>query len=260
MNKKIIILIYIFIIFVILAGFQCECGDNDIVENDTTANGEKILQEYFFPTEMNYDGGYAGNHLIDKLYPIGWSKSGKFAYATETSDEGIGVYMFKIEVINLINDEIEWSWETEADEENYREEIWKDNYKEFKKYLNKHEIIQKKNIELGELFFKYKGKEYNLDLITKNDVDPDFGFEIIVETKILLRSPQLGQKTVFEYEEKNYSMILNQMIAGYIMSPYEDRILVVLKNERWGSEGIPSVIYFTFSGSNLYTGFKTDTN
>ena len=84
--------------------------------------------------------------------------------------------------------------------------------------------------------------------------------DVIVETKISLHSPQLGSKKIYEYKEKDYSMILSQLISGYIMSPYEDRILVILKNERWGWEGVPSVVYFSLTGSNLTTGFQPDTN
>jgi len=255
MKKKIIYLLIFIFVFSSLG-----CNNNETDKVNGNIDEEEILQEYFFPKELNYTGLYAGDYLVDKFYPIGWSKEGHFAFITEYADEGIGGYMFKIDVINLINDQVEWSWESEPDDDNYREEIWKDNYKTIKTELNKYGIIQKRNMEIGNVFFNYKGKEFNIKLKTETEVDRDYGFDVIVGTKIYLNSPQLGNKKVYEYKETDYSMILSQLIAGYIMSPYEDRILIILKNERWGWEGVPSVVYFELTGANLTTGFQPETN
>ncbi len=253
MNKK---TIYLLIFIFIFASFGCN-NDGNINSN---IDDDEILQEYFYPEELNYTGLYAGDFLVDKFYPIGWSKEGHFAFITEFADEGIGTYMFRIEIINLVNDKVEWWWESEPDEDNYRDDNWNDNYEMIKEKLNNYGIIQKKNMEIGNVFFNYKGKEFNIKLDTKTEVDRDYGFDVIVGTKISLQSPQLGSKKVYEYKEKDYSMILSQLIAGYLMSPYEDRILIILKNERWGWEGIPSVVYFSLTGSNLTTGFKPEEN
>lgn len=250
----------ILILFVVLFGFYaCTDDDSNNKINDNTED-EYILQEYFFPEELIYNKQFSDDFLYDKFYPIGWSKNGHFAYFTEYADEGIGGYMVKIEIINLVNDKVEWNWETPPDDDNYREEVWKDNYETFKEKLNEYEIIQKKDMEFGEVYFTYKGKEFNIELKTKKQTDPDYGFDVIVGTEVFISSPQLGRKKVYSYTEKEYSMILSQMIAGYIMSPYEDRILIFIKNERWGWEGIPSVVYFTLTGSNLNTGFQAETN
>ena len=250
-NKKIFVII---LIFGSLSIFNTNCKCNKI------SNGSDITdfqQEYYFPEELSYSNP-GDSYVLDKLYPIGWSKDGHFAFMTEASEEGLGIYMLRIEILNTINGKIEWTWETDTENENYREEVWKDNYDLFKEELNKYNILQTKNNLIAEAFFTYNNEDYYINLKHTTEVNRDYGFDVIVGTEVYINSEKLGKKKIYEYYEPEYSMMLGQIVAGHIISPYEDRLLVILKNERWGWEGPPNVVYFTLTGSNLNTGFQTD--
>lgn len=243
--------------FTILLGLiftiGCKTGQNNNGENFDT---ETVTDEYFFPEEVTYNQSVS-EVLVDKFYPIGWSKDGNFAYIIEPADEGLGNYVFGIIIINLVSNKILWDWYTDpvVDEDLYREDIWKKNYDEFKKQLNINGIIQVRNIKLLDKYFSYDKKDFVVRAETKTEKDPDLKIELINHCNIFIKSPDLGEKQISSTDYE-MSMILEQQIAGCILSPFEDRVVVILKSERWGYEGPPDVVEFELFGSNLSTGFK----
>lgn len=230
----------------------CKIGQN----KKDNVNFDEIAEEYFFPEEIIYNQS-VGDVIPDRFYPIGWSKNGNFAYIIEPADEGLGNYMMGVVVISLISDEVIWDWWTEpgVDEELYREEIWKDNYDEFKENLNEYGIIQQRDMELLDDYFVYDKQDFILRIEVERNDDNAMGIETVALSKTYLKSPQLGEKLVAEkiYEE---SMILGQQVVGCFVSPYEERIAIVIKSERWGWEGPPNIVEYEIIGSNLLTGFQ----
>ncbi len=245
------ILSLLFITSIVFFGCKSEQSNNN--EN---FDPELIEEEYFFPEEIYYNKSVA-EVLTDKFYPIGWSKDGNFAYILEPADEGLGNYMMGIIIINLISDEVVWEWFSDpiVDEDVYREDLWKKHYKEFKQKLNKNGIVQVRNIKLLEPYFTHDKKDFIARLETKTEKDPDINVDLVSGCKIFIKSQKNGEKLI---AEKKYeaSMILGQNIAGCLISPFEDRVIVILKNERWGYEGPPNVVEYEIFGANLSTGFK----
>lgn len=235
---------------IIAAGCKTGQKNNDEVDLD------EISEEYFFPEEIRYNQS-VGEVIADRFYPIGWSKDGNFAYILEPADEGLGNYMIGVVIISLVSNEVLWDWYTDpvVDEELYREEIWKKHYDEFKENLNEHGIIQHRNIELSDSYFVYDNKDYMVHLEMEKSDKNSMGIETVNESKIYIKSPDLGEKLIDEkiYEQ---SMILGQKVVGCLISPYEDRVAIIVKSERWGYEGPPNVVEFEIFGTNLTTGFK----
>lgn len=247
-NKKLFVLI-----LVLVFAFGCKTGQNNNGENLDT---DIVEEEYFFPEELTYNQSVS-EVLVDKFYPIGWSKDGNFAYILEPADEGLGNYMFGVVIINLVSDEVIWDWYTDpiVDEELYREDVWKKHYDEFKEALNENGITQVRKIKLEDTYFTYNKKDFVVRLENETEKDPDINIELISGSKIYIKSPDLGEKLVAE-EKYESSMILGQQISGCLISPFEDRVVVILKTERWGYEGPPNVVEFEVYGANLSTGFK----
>jgi hypothetical protein len=248
MRKTGIILIISMLIF----ASGCKTGK----KNKENIKFDQVSEEYFFPEQMRYNQGVT-DVLPDKFYPIGWSKHGNFAYIIEPADEGLGNYQMGIVIMNMVSNEVLWDWYTkpEVTKDLYREDIWQKHYKNFKQMLNKYGIIQQRHIKLTNPYFTYKKKDYTIKLQTTTTKNKDMGIDVITQSQIYLKSPQLGQKQI---AQKQYpaSMIIGQQIAGCIISPFEDRIAVIVKSERWGYEGPPDVVEFQLFGANLSTGFK----
>jgi len=249
-----------FLIIFLLTIYSCKPdGSSKTNDSDSTATELELTGIYELPKELPYSNHDPENFNCDKFYPLGWSKDGLFAYIEEVADEGSGYYFFKIIIQNMISDKIEWELEPTYSEDGDLASIWTENYTLIQSKLKGKKIIQNKNFELGETNFKYLNKEYTLKIETKTEKNEDFGFDVITETQVKLTSPQLGTKTIYDYKETKYSMVLGQIVSGYIQSPFEDRIAVIIKSERWGYEGPPSTIHFTVTGCNLTESFQPET-
>lgn len=231
-----------------------EITEQDI-KNTSTNETAYTPEDYSLPKELNYLKK-TGDFLVDRIYPIGWSKDGKFAYITEPADEGSGFYLFKLVVFDAVNNKIAWSWKPEDSEEGNLSATWKKNYSLFKEKLNEYQIEQNNNIELKEGKTTFKGNEYQLVLDTKTETDPDFGFDLIKEIKITINSPELGTKEIYNSKMDEYSMYIGAFVPGYILSPYNGRIVVLCQLEQVGYEGPPNIVLFQLIGSDLLLGFK----
>ncbi len=251
------------VIFIIISCTSDSSDDNDNNTTDTNKTKEtvvkdNVIQDYVIPKELDYYK-QDGNIIYDKFYPIGWSVDGKFAYISEPADEATGFYLFEIKIIDVTNDNIVWSWKPKDSEEGDFKSTWENFYELFKKQLNSYNIKQINNFELGSSDFDNSGNDYSISMKTKSKTNGDYGFDVVTETYVNIESSKLGQKTVFAQIEKGYSMILAALVSGYIKSPFEDRIIIICKFERWGYEGPPNVMFFKLAGCDLGSGFTSKT-
>lgn len=241
--------------------------DTPVVEDipepdiDSTQTGRdtisaEVPDEYSIPKELSYIK-LSDNLLIDRFYPIGWSADGKFAYICEPTDEACGCYFFKIAVQDMVTDKEIWKWDfnDEGEGENL-ESVWWKHYKEFKTKLHKYKIIQSTNIQLQKSPIDHKGNHYVFDMDVEMTQDTDFGFDVMKSVVIKIESEQLGKKRFHRYYEKDYPMVLNTKLTGYVLNPYEDRIFLMRTEECRGYEGPPNVVSFVFAGCQLTEGFS----
>ena len=198
--------------------------------------------------------------MYDKLFPIGFSKEGLFAYIVEPADEACGCYFMNFIITNLKTDNVVWEFKYEGSLEDYLEEqenmksIWKKNKLLFEEKLNTFGIIQQKSIKLEKFPVHYSGNGYKATLNSYKKEKEDWGIEVVVQNQIWLTSSRSGKKMVFNEAFSTDNFILSANISGFIKSPYEDRIAIMLKQERRGWEGPPNVISFQFIGAHLTDG------
>jgi hypothetical protein len=238
-------------------GNKGENGNPDSVSIAQYENIDFEKQEYSVPTELVYNKT-GKDFLYDKIYPIGWSKNGMFAYIIEPADEGSGLYWFELVILDIVNNKVAWSWKPSEISEGSVSKIWKENYGLFKKNLSESEIIQQKNFSFKSGKTSYKGNDYELILDAKSETDPDFGFEVVKEVEINIVSPELGKKQIYKKKNEEYSLILAAYIPGYLLSPFDDRVVVFCQQERNGYEGPPNVVFFDLIGTDLIRGFKKE--
>jgi len=75
-----------------------EITSDDTIDN--SSNEAYVADDYQIPDELIYNK-QSDNFLIDKLYPIGWSKDGKFAYIIENLHILLNPLMKKVVFIFL---------------------------------------------------------------------------------------------------------------------------------------------------------------
>lgn len=245
---------YLLISTLLIAFVACK---NDKKQSEKkTKNPEFETQDYFFPPQVFYFQERE-NYLVDKFYPIGWSKDGFFAYITEPQAPALGNYIFELTIINVLNGDTLWYWHSPYDKETVREEVWKNNYDLFKTMLNKYKIVQLKQPKLLPPYFNYNGNDYSVELQTDFQKRSGYGYEPITHTRIIIRSKQKGVKVAYDYWLPKNSILINQTIAGVMLSPFGDKIAIVLQQERPGYEGPPNVVTFQIVGTDLTTGWNS---
>lgn len=236
-----------------------ETTDDDnikILKPKDVSGKDKPPETYQMPKELVYTPQH-DKTLYHKFYPIGWSREGKFAYISEPADEACGCYFFKIVIQDMITDDKVWEWKyNDNGAGDDMKTVWWKNLRTFNEKLHENKIIQLQDIEIGPPVFQYDNRKYYIDLDTKLREDPDYGFDVMQRAIINIRSPQLGKKTIYNYYERKYAMVLNTMLIGHIKNPYEDRVCIIHTEERRGYEGPPNVVYFKLSGCDLVEGYE----
>ena len=88
------------------------------------------------------------------------------------------------------------------------------------------------------------------------ETNEDFGFDVVKSTNIFIKCPELGTKKIHSYTENEYNLCVGKIVQGVLLSPFEDRVAVLVKTERCGYEGPPNVVEEFLVGSNLVESFK----
>lgn len=250
------------LIVVIFCFLAISCNNNNGENGQAdSSNVEQNIQSdknvFELPKELEYTRSKDG-FSYDRLYPIGWSKDGKFAYIVEPAEEESGFYLFEIIILDIVNNKVVWSWKPEESEEGDLATTWKDNYEIFEKQLNEAEIQQSKKFELKATKGSYKGNEYELIMESKTKTDPDFGVDMVDEFILKIISDELGTKDFYEQKTNSLDYILSAYVPGYLLSPHDDRIVVICHLERIGATGPPNVVFFELVGTDLIRGFKKE--
>lgn len=205
---------------------------------------------------------------FDVIFPIGWSKDGKFAYVEPAVEAG----GYEIQILDLVHDSTLSRLYLILNDEDWEKaqkwtlsNFWNNQYKEIDSLLSYFRIIQQKEFVLKEFPIWVMNKEGEggdqdewLYLNTTFDFNSRIGFNKTFENKMTyyLQSSTKGLKKINEsyYNPETEWGFSN---LGYLKSPYENRIaLLNTKTHRWFCEGPPATEILYILGVHLKTGFK----
>lgn len=197
--------------------------------------------------------------IIEKFYPIGWSKDGKFAFYTEPADEACGCYFAELVIQDLRTDKIIWQkkYNSENGGADDLQKYWTKNQKEFSRRLAQYGIVPNKDFTLLDSPLKTADHTVNVDLFSDVKIAEDtYNSKGNVILKLL--SDKKGAKTVYQktYNGKGYDGVMNAEIGGILLSPFEPRSAIVLIETRRGYEGPPNITNIKIVGATLNGGFK----
>lgn len=218
----------------------------------------------------SYQREYPGQvFYTENFYPIGWSKNGNFAYYIEPVDEACGCYFAKLFIMDLVSDKVLWTFEHEGDfiDEDRKAgkpyslpTLWRANQKLFSAKLREHGIESQTGVSLRSFPASYKGDILTADF--KAQQRAGLGedariYGVVGKLLLQLNSKRHGKKTVldFSYKQDDFLPLYAGML-GYVQSPFEPRIAVILMEIFRGYEGPPNTGSVRIVGANLATGFK----
>lgn len=226
------------------------------------------LDRFVRRTFPAYYGREGWNRLYTEvIFPIGWSRDGKFAYYVEPVDEECGCYFAEMVIQDLRTDKVLWEFKNKPQErvdaqgvpipDDIRK-LWKRNEKMFTEKLREHNIEQVARLTLLPATFRSGGKSYTAKVSALRGNDTD-GLRRLRRLTLDLSSPSLGKKSLFAAEYKGddiYGSPLDAAVAGAFKSPFENRLAVVMVKVQRGWEGPPHTVAAHIAGADLTSGFR----
>jgi hypothetical protein len=212
------------------------------------------LKEYESPNAILLPG---------RLYPLGWSKEGLFAYVYEPPDEACGCYFFRLIVQDMVSDEVLWEYrydseELSADKPDPIEDLadmWRAHGDELEDRLLAFGIIRARDAALTPL--PQAGPE-GLGASFRTGSVPEekshYGYAYLSSYELEMSSAA-GKKTIFRSGELDRGP-LHVSSPGYLKSPFEPRAAVLIEETWRGWEGSPHVVQLRFSGCDLRGGWR----
>ncbi|MEO1652447.1 MAG: hypothetical protein AAFU64_02785 [Bacteroidota bacterium] len=212
-----------------------------------------IIPEYQALTESN------PSYMPARIFPLGWSKKGAFAYAMEWPDEAGPAYTMNVFVLDrqvedqspLFSYKVESGIEGNEKQPNDRESVWRVFGDSIRALLEPFEIIESREIKVKSLasYEKATGNSYKLRILNRKDQASSFAQEHIQELEILPLGK--GKAQGFLYAER-YEFIdepaypIQAFLRYYLAHPYSDKILMILERVYQGKKGSSKPVSFEF--------------
>lgn len=200
-------------------------------------------------------------NLTEAFYPIGWSREGKFAYIVEPADDVCDCYFANLVIKDLKTDTVLWHFDYQSrafDEKDNTPKswpaFWRFNQRLFSKKLSEYRIAQTTGFAFKSFPIIYNGDELTATVSVERDQkgwDPRFVSAIALQ----MSSKRKGRKIVYQKSDLTDSEVLDVRLLGYLKSPFEHRVALVLLEHQRGFE-MSQVIKVNLIGSDLFSGFK----
>ncbi len=195
------------------------------------------------------------DYLVPQFYPFGWSENGKFAYILKTEMQGRGGYIESFVILDTITDDFVWYKSFDSVEDNDRDLI----FNNFKRQMQENKIIQSE-ISIREPPVKTPDDTITFEFSFVEKKFPDSADEIdrmmegYYESYTLFGYSQKRGKKKLTHRQGGIAISIG--ILGYIKSPFEERVIVIVKSVSRGWEGPPNPVDIDLIGCHLKSGFK----
>ena len=205
--------------------------------------------------------------LQTHLIPIGFSPAGAFAWIELPPDEAIGCFLWSFVIVDLVTDKElhreHWDEGTGGSCEKIVDTASLLALKgpAFQAALAKHGVIADQALALQPLPYAHEG-----DLFDVRQVPGPPQFDqgaISVPLDLSARSQLHGRKsigTVYVQATEDMPRTWGQELLGVIPSPFEPRVVVVLREIGRGWEGPPNPEHLRLFGASLEKGFPAPSN
>ncbi|MBQ9630046.1 MAG: hypothetical protein IJR49_00460 [Treponema sp.] len=206
-------------------------------------NPIKYIVEKFNLTQMN------SIYAHSKLYVLGFSQTGKIAYIEAQNFEGVGEFIFLFYIQDLVSDKIFYHFSKAESELEYGKQSVKDflvaNSEEFDKVITQHKIILE-NHNFNEFPFRQNHHVLNVSADVK-DTGRKMHELFQISDYTLTAINEIGKQKTLHLQKD--VPVENVFVCGYVKSPFENRLAIIIAEQRFGFEGFD--LHYHIVGSNL---------
>ncbi|MCP4922293.1 MAG: hypothetical protein GY913_35780 [Proteobacteria bacterium] len=192
--------------------------------------------------------------LDAELRPIGFSPDGKLAILYVAPDEAVGCMQWSFLVIGLVSDGVVDRIQTtnepcDAD----IQVVWERESTRVQAMLDKHGVVA------TEVAFQRFSTGFDARLVTGSlhlPENEELPFKVPVT--VMLSADGKGEKKIGQLAvttQYDMPMTWGHEVLGYVQSPYEPRIGVLVREIHRGWEGLPTVETVHVIGASLEEGF-----
>lgn len=219
-----------------------------------TAHGEA---GYTLPEAVSLPGVADGEELYFELRPFGWSRDGAFAYMSVREVDGRGGVIFRYVVIDAVRDELlavveddSFDWDNGAMDPT-PEYSWRRSRRSVEEMLRAHSIVQSKSA-VRTFPLEAEAGRYDASVLISPDAEAeDPAFDRLESYQVWVRQDGTAAKRISRQRDV---FGVDAKVSGYLRSPYEPRMLVVVLEEHYVFEG--TELHPRLFGSHLNYGFR----
>jgi hypothetical protein len=205
--------------------------------------------EYSGAPEFDEDDPMTYGYNVGGFYPIGWSLNGLY-FAYMSTGAGYGGSE-SIEILNTQTDEIESSLVLSESDPDGTKTYYQPQDKVVEDFIRKYEICKHFNYQKGDSFTSSKnGNKFTFEVAA----DEQIFFENAemesgkVEIYANMISPKTKRKQISAYT--SYGGVWSIEINGFIKSPVENKVILLVNNSERGYEN-ETDIYYKLISCNL---------
>ncbi|MDR0312900.1 MAG: hypothetical protein LBI14_04825 [Treponema sp.] len=215
-------------------------------------------QEFTFPPQINF---FQYSKSTGSLYDFpntriwGWSNTGKIAYSIERHIDGRGGQIINFVVLDLITDEIVFQLNMDSfDHNDATDEALYDFYRAtISNAFETHDIIGQRT-DFLQFPIRKNNMVYNSQIINVEQKEDEYGFFENLVAKYTVEVTADNKKKIIGIFEPVSRMTSDVYVCGYVLSPFENRALIVVAEEFFAFEG--NEVTYRFSGCHLGVGFN----
>lgn len=194
-----------------------------------------------------------------ELYVFGWSLDGKFAYALVDQPPFRGGYGFLSAIVDARTDRVLWSHYVHSDQFDWQGPdaplvpAWEQNVSILNQQFAAFGVEPVQGARIEPLPLR-RGTDYYTAVVNEWRVNPEtspYGNGVVGYT-LTLRSRERGSKVI---AQRAHIFTTDISVVGYIRSPFENRIVLVVA-ESGNAYGGTRFTDYTVIGAHLEAGFE----
>ncbi|RMF03792.1 MAG: hypothetical protein D6772_01625 [Bacteroidetes bacterium] len=185
--------------------------------------------------------------LEERIFPLGWSADGKFAYLIEYPNEAVRDYTLSAYVLDATTNRRLDSFQFKASQQDGYEEssdqynfssVWAKTEKDIRKLLATHQIIAFNGTELHSL----AALGITAQAQDEKEVSMLSGEEILRSHQLVLKSSEHSTRQLPGRTFGKYDLILATEVLGIFQNPLGEQRILLEAQEQRGFEGPPNIL------------------